>query len=95
MLAPKSPQAGEYISQVMIRDKRCSGIQPVRRPGSQVVDGGGTLASCCAHGRRGRMERTRCVLPRPVHFPAGRPAQFLYRLSGIFAKLRRRIREFL
>jgi hypothetical protein len=38
------------------------------------------------------MERVACLISRLVEFPAGGPAQFLQRLFGIPAKLRRRFR---
>jgi hypothetical protein len=38
------------------------------------------------------MERVPCIVSRLIQSPAGGPAQLLHRLSGLFAKLRRRFR---
>jgi hypothetical protein len=78
MPAAKLLQAGERISQVMIFDKRCRSIQPIRRAGSEVADGLGTLASGCANPGGNRMERASGPVSRHIQSLTGGPAQMLH-----------------
>jgi hypothetical protein len=78
MPAAKLLQAGERISQVMIFDKRCRSIQSIRRAGSEMVDGLGTLASGGANPGSNRMERAPCPVSRHIQSLAGGPAQVLH-----------------
>ncbi len=57
MPAAKPPQAGEYVSQVMIFDVRCRSIQSIRSASGEVVDCLGALASRFANGGGSRVER--------------------------------------
>jgi len=92
MPAAKLPQTLEYVSQVVIFDVGCGGIQSVRCAGSGAIDRIGTPASAGPHRGGSRMERTSGLLARIVKFPAGRPAKPLDCLFGLFAKLRGRFR---
>ena len=84
------PQTGDGISQVMVFDKRCRGVQLIRRAGSKVVNRLGTLQSRSANGARSRMEGGPGLASHLIHSPAGGTAQLLHRLFGVFAKPGRR-----
>jgi hypothetical protein len=71
MAAAKLPQTGEHISQIVIFDIRCRGIQSIRCAGGEVVDGLAALVPCGADGRGSRMERVPGIIARLIQFPGG------------------------